>query len=110
MGIVERIQQKLKENGSNIKNLEREIGIGNGTIRRWNERSPQCDKLSAVANYLNVSLDWLVFGIESGELSKDEQDLIDAYRRAGDNERRAILTNAKILAPESGGSSTSRTG
>lgn len=110
MGIVERIQLKLKENGSNIKNLEKEIGIGNGTVRRWNERSPQCDKLSAVANYLNVSLDWLVFGVEKSELSKDEQELIDAYRRAGGNERRAILTSAKILAPESGGSSASRTG
>lgn len=82
MGIVERIQIKVKEKGTNIKTLEKEIGIGNGTIRRWNERSPQCDKISLVANYLQVSIDWLVFGKENENLTEKEQQLIESYRTA----------------------------
>lgn len=89
MGIVDRIQQKVKEKGLNIKTLEKEVGIGNGTIRRWDERSPQCDKLSLVANYLNISLDWLVFGKEKENLTEDEEQILDAYRIAGNDMKRA---------------------
>ena len=52
MGIVDRIQIKLKQDSSSIKALDRELGIGNGTIRRWNERSTQCDKIVKAAEYL----------------------------------------------------------
>lgn len=110
MGIVERIQNELKEKGSNIKNLEKELGIGNGTIRRWDERSPQCDKLSSVANYLNVSLDWLVFGKESGELNEEEQNLLNAYRYATPAIKTATRKLLDLPEPEPERSSCSRTG
>lgn len=81
MSIVSRIQMKIKEKGLTIKALEQEVGIGNGTIRRWDERSPQCDKLSAVANYLNISLDWLVFGKTENDLTSEEQELLNYFRK-----------------------------
>lgn len=82
MSITDRIQTVAKEKGLSIKALEKEIGLGNGTIRRWTEKSPQCDKLVMVANYLQVSLDWLVYGKEHGDLTLEEQELISAYRTA----------------------------
>lgn len=89
MGIVDRIQMKTKEKGTNIKTLEKEIGIGNGTIRRWDERSPQCDKISLVANYLQVSLDWLIFGKENDNLTPEEKQILEAYRHAEPDMRKA---------------------
>lgn len=45
MDIVERIKAKSKEKGTNIATLEKELGIGNGVIRRWNERKPGAEQV-----------------------------------------------------------------
>lgn len=72
--LVQRIEKCIKEKGSNFKRVERECGLGNGTIKRWSEQSPRLDKLVMVAEYLQVSLDYLVFGGSASETSahKDE--------------------------------------
>lgn len=109
MTIPERIQIKAKEKGLSLKALEKEIGLGNGTIRRWAENSPQCDKLSLVANYLHISLDWIIFGKESENLSEREKEIIKAYRNATEGRQEAI--RALLNIPESPGkSSTCKTG
>ena len=41
MTIYNRIKEKADEKGISIKALEREAGLGNGVIKRWNETSPQ---------------------------------------------------------------------
>ena len=51
------------------RNVERECGLGNGTIKRWEEQSPRLDKLVLVSEYLQVSLDYLVFGRSCSETS-----------------------------------------
>ena len=99
MTIVERIQSKAKEKGITIKELEREAGLSNGIIRRWNDSSPQCNKLLIVANYLQVSLDWLVLGEENTielSLSKTEQKIINAYRAVSPDKQEAIRAILKV--------------
>ena len=49
--LVDRIEQAIKEKGSNFKRVERECGLGNGTIKRWGEQSPRLDKLVLVSEY-----------------------------------------------------------
>lgn len=82
MDLVSRIRGKCAEQGTSIKALEREIGLGNGTISRWNTSIPSYDKIIKVADYLNVSFYWLIYGQESKELSPEEQQLIECYRKA----------------------------
>ena len=41
--LVDRIEQAIKEKGSNFKRVERECGLGNGTIKRWGEQSHSHD-------------------------------------------------------------------
>lgn len=62
MTLVDRIGQIAKDRGLTFKSLEREAGLGNGTIKRWEVQSPRLDGLIKVAEYLQVSLDTLVFG------------------------------------------------
>lgn len=91
MGIYERIQQKVEEKGITIKKLEKETGLGNGIIKRWTTSSPQSNKLLAVANYLNTSLDWLVTGKNTDEnMTKEEQELIKKYRIADEIDKNSI--------------------
>lgn len=73
--LVKRIESILKEKGLTFSRVERECGLGNGTIKRWSEQSPRLDKLIVISQYLEVSLDYLVFGILHSEITPfgDEQ-------------------------------------
>lgn len=82
MDVVERIKIKAKEKGLSIRALEEKLGIGNGTIGKWNRQAARADTLINVANYLQISIDWLLLGKENGNLSEEEQQLIEAYRTA----------------------------
>lgn len=83
--LIDRIEGIIKEKGSNFKRVERECGLGNGTIKRWNEQSPRLDKLILVSEYLQVSLDYLVFGRSHSETFEDEKpcDLERVKREQG---------------------------
>ncbi len=80
----------MKSRGTNFKQLERDCGIVNGTIRRCDEKSPGLDKIYKVADFLQISLDYLVYGRESistespnclgVQLSQSENDLIAMLR------------------------------
>ena len=69
--LIERIEHVIKARGTNFKRVERECGLGNGTIKRWGEQSPRLDKLALVSEHLQVSLDYLVFGRSCSETSTD---------------------------------------
>lgn len=60
MSIVQRIQNLCISKDLTLIGLEREIGLGRGTIRNWDKNSPSSDKLLKVANYFNVSIDYLL--------------------------------------------------
>ena len=54
------IAQLCKKNGISIAKLEKELGIGNGTIGRWEKSSPTIDNLKKVADYFGVTVDGLI--------------------------------------------------
>lgn len=58
--IYTNVSRLCKTHGISIANLERVLGIGNGTIRNWKGSSPTVDKLKAVADYFGVTLDELL--------------------------------------------------
>jgi transcriptional regulator with XRE-family HTH domain len=57
-----------------LPQLEVELGLGNGTISRWKTSSPNTDKLQRIADYFNVSIDYLL-GREIQLTPKDERDI-----------------------------------
>lgn len=56
MNILEKITLKTD---LKLAQIEKKLGFGNGTMGRWNNSSPTLDKATAVADFLNVSLDYL---------------------------------------------------
>ena len=109
MTIVERIKEKSKEKGTNLAKLEKELGFGNGVIRRWDERKPGAEQVYKVAICLNTTVEWLLTGKESENLTEEEQQLVDLYRRADDRGKRSIMRTAASESAELE-SSTSRIG
>lgn len=109
MTIVERIKMKCKEKGTSMNALEKELGFGNGSIRLWDKKEPGSQKVILVAERLDLSLDWLLTGKESGNLTPKEQILVDTYRQADDRGKKNIMAtveNEKIQLK----SSTSKLG
>lgn len=84
MTLVDRIKIICKEKNTSMNALEGELGFGNGTLRRWDERTPGADRLLILANRLEVSVDWLLTGKESNELTPDELKLVELYRNTNE--------------------------
>lgn len=62
MQIVERIKDTAAKQGYTLSDLEHNLGFGSRTIYKWNTNAPSVEKVLAVANFLRVSLNWLVTG------------------------------------------------
>lgn len=48
------------EKKTNFAEIERKVGLSNGQIRRWDKVSPKVENLKKVADYLDVSTDYLL--------------------------------------------------
>lgn len=73
--LVDKIRNLANEKGMSLPQLEISLGLGNGTISRWKNSSPNTDKLQKVADYFSVSMDYLL-GRETEELTtKDKRDI-----------------------------------
>ncbi len=100
MSIVDRIKEKCKEKGTSMNALEKELGLGNGTIRLWDVKEPGSGKVILVAERLGLSLDWILTGKEAADLTPEEQQLVDCYRRADERGKRTILRTAESESME----------
>lgn len=76
--LFENITALCKDRGITISRLEKEVGLGNATIRGWAQSSPKIDKLKKVADYFEVTLDDLLRGYAEGVVAaretKDEKN------------------------------------
>ncbi|WP_369674784.1 helix-turn-helix domain-containing protein [Enterococcus faecium] len=81
MNILERIKELAKSKDISIYQLEEEIKIGRNTIYQWNKRTPSAEKLEAVANYFNVSIDYLLGRTDNPSLDQNKKDEVAALFR-----------------------------
>lgn len=58
--LKERVQQLCKETGITVKKLEETLGLGNGAIGKWDKYKPKADNLEKVADYFDVTTDYLL--------------------------------------------------
>ncbi|WP_421000811.1 helix-turn-helix domain-containing protein [Carnobacterium maltaromaticum] len=60
MGIVDRIKELSAAKNMTIAELERKLDFANSSIRKWDNQSPSSIRLQKVAEYFNVSVDYLL--------------------------------------------------
>lgn len=95
------IQELCKQANTNITNLSLELGWGNGAIGRWDRNIPSIDKVQKVADYFNVSLDYLA-GRDTPEpkLTADETELLQLFRQMSDKERQRLIGRAETIVEQ----------
>ena len=58
--ILEKILKLAEKNSISVSRLEKTLGFGNGTIKKWGESSPSVNKLKKVADYFGVSIEYFL--------------------------------------------------
>ena len=106
MDLLAIVTKLCEQEGIKIAQLERKMDFGNGTIRKWDKTFPSADKLAKVADYFNVTVDYLLgreesalpgldgvyyrFAKEAQRLKMDEEDIdniLSIYRKHVDKNR-----------------------
>ncbi|MGM8212727.1 helix-turn-helix domain-containing protein [Virgibacillus sp. W0430] len=79
MSLVEKIKYLCEEKKISLAELERKTGISNGQIRKWDTSTPGIDKLKVIADFFDVSTDYLLGRTDKKRYydltEKDEQDI-----------------------------------
>lgn len=112
MTLRERIKNLCKEKGCSVNQLEIDCGFGKGYISKLEKSKPNSEKLQKIADYLGVSLDYLMNG-ETSEFSKEQafldfkisQDLalksaIEKYYTLSEKEQKHVIELIALLAGE----------
>lgn len=71
MDLLERIKEIASKQGISMRQIEIGCGFSNGSLSKWSSQSPSVDKVLSVANYLNISIQYLVTGEAEKKLAID---------------------------------------
>lgn len=79
--MVDKIRRLCKAQGKSLFSLEKECGLGNGTINKWDRNSPSVDKVKAVADALGVPVAYLIGEQEKKPIPEDGDGLCETERQ-----------------------------
>lgn len=134
MNLYEKIQKLCEIRGISVNRLEKEAGIGRGSIAKWANSIPSVQKIAAVATALDVPIEHLLSGISNdmksgnnrsnidlndvavrlllskeknqNNLSSDEKNYLDLFRQLSDDDKVQILRIMKLYVEENRKSQT----
>lgn len=83
MTLFDRLKELSKKRGKNLKQVALELGYGENLFYTWKKSTPNADKLKEVADYFNVTTDYLLGRDNSKkvELDPEEDELIVMFRK-----------------------------
>ena len=117
MTISQRIFFELKNKGKKQKELAEYTGISTSAISAWNKNNtnPAAENLSTIADFLGVSLEYLITGKEkpdTNNLTENEKELLQHFQKLPDREQIKFIGRIEDAAAkyQEEGSSTSKIG
>lgn len=102
MGILDRISYLLKADNKEQKDLTNFLGLNNVAFSDWKagKSKSYLKYLIEIAEFFDVSIDYLAYGKENlliSELSDDEQELLNNYKKLSDKSKGRILGKVETL-------------
>ncbi|MDT2752701.1 helix-turn-helix domain-containing protein [Enterococcus thailandicus] len=95
MNPYEKIKDLTRQEGISVRELEKRLGYSNGYFSKWKTVSPNSDGLSKVADYFNVSIDYLVGREKNNNTSFASDDLNKILDNAKSFDGKPITENDK---------------
>ena len=96
MGLYEQIRDIAKSKGYSVNKLEKELGFARSSINKFNKNIPSVDKLQQIADFLGVSLDYLM----TGETPSEKKEVTLTPRDERDIEKILDQTKEQLLSQE----------
>lgn len=72
MTILDRIRSLANDRKVTLAELERNLNFSNGSLRKWETSTPSGDKIEKIADYFNVSTDYLLGRTKNPYTSNDD--------------------------------------
>lgn len=100
MEIIERITQTLVEKEKMAVDLCKVLGIQTSTMSTWKTRKkdPPAKYMKTIANFLGVSLDYLMTGVEAPirkTTTSEEDELLELFRSLPENKKYEFIGELK---------------
>ena len=76
MNTYEIINELVKQRFMTVAQLERTLDLSNGSISKWAKSKPNSEPLEKVADYLNVSTDYLLGSTDNPAIAGDSKEYI----------------------------------
>lgn len=70
MSLLDRVKKLCSEKGISQRKLEQALGLGNGASSKWSKSSPSSDLLQKIAEYFEVSTDYLIGNDEIDDMGR----------------------------------------
>lgn len=102
MDMKERVQELCKKNSISVSELEKTLGFGNGYISKLGQSTPNTSKIKLIADYFNVSIDYIITGEEKHpipvpNMTDEYYKLISIYSNLSETDRNYIMSLAERL-------------
>ena len=102
MDMKERVQELCKKNSISVSELEKTLGFGNGYISKLGQSTPNTSKIKLIADYFNVSIDYIITGEEKNpipvpKMTDEYYKLISIYSNLSETDRNYIMSLAERL-------------
>jgi transcriptional regulator with XRE-family HTH domain len=97
--VADRIKDTLAEKKIRKGDFYKSMELTPQSIRNWGIREslPAVDTAIRIAEYLGVSIKWLITGIEEPGLTQEDQDLLDVFHRLNDEGKENAFLLVKAL-------------
>ena len=66
------VKELCKKQGISINTLEERVGFSRNSLYSWRNSSPKPEKLNVIADYFNVSTDYLLGRTDNPKIASDE--------------------------------------
>lgn len=94
----ERIQALCQQQNTSVSAMLKALGLSTGSTGNWKRgQLPKGDILAQIAQYLNTSMDYLVFGKFVSDLNAEELHLLALYRDTPDRAKYKVLCDFESI-------------
>lgn len=83
MGITERVTALCSEKKITVHALEKSLGLGHSSVSKWNSHAPRIDSVMKIAEFFNVTAEYLYSGKDmETHISDFEYQIIVNFRKS----------------------------
>ena len=100
MSLVGRIKEVGRHKSLSLDDIGEQCGLGKKSLYKWDQNAPAVDKVKKVADFLQVSVDFLLTGENAtpSALSERDQEILECVHLLDEETQRDVLGYVRLLS------------